>query len=358
MRIYYWLIAFICMIFVSCVKLDYYSPDQIKYIYTKGTYDSLRAELLPISVLAPYQISFVDSLLVIMTKNPSEFVSIFNTRNDSLIANICSEGRGPNEYMTPFSLKQYRIDESGDRLLYVTNLVMVKPLNITQSICKNEAVCENPIPIDTRYTDSFFLPGEIRFMKQHVTYDDPRDNIFYPPKYIFKNNFTVKEYDIYPDIIKSVSFPALPLSLYDGVVRIKPDLTKVVDAMGYFDIMNIIELTSGTCTGIIEQDAYQFEDLSHLSMDKLFETIKYGVLDVSVTDEYIIVLYDGRNVNAAENRTEALKPSLKIYNWEGDFLQGYRLSEPLRGIAYDENRQYVYGFDMEENFYRYKLTIN
>lgn len=43
--------------------------------------------------------------------------------------------------------------------------------------------------------------------------------------------------------------------------------------MGYFDIMNIIELTSGTCTGIIEQDAYQFEDLSHLSMDKLFETI-------------------------------------------------------------------------------------
>lgn len=358
MRTYYWFITFICITFISCAKPDYYSPDQVKYINTKGIYDSLKAELLPVSVLAPYQISFVDSLLVIMTKNPSEFISLFNTRSDSLIANICSEGRGPNEYMTPFSLKQYKTNESGDRLLYVTNLIMVKPLNITRSIRENEAVCENPVSIDTRYMDSFFLPRESRFMKQHVTYDDPRDNIFYPPKYIYKNNSTAKEYNIYPDVIKNISFPALPLSLYDGVVRVKPDLTKVIDAMGYLDIMNIIELPSGICTGVVEQDAYQFEDLVHLSMDKLFETIRYGVLDVSVTDEYIIVLYDGRNVNAAENRTEALKPSLKIYNWEGDFLQGYHLSEPLRGIAYDENRQYVYGFDMEEHFYRYKLTIN
>lgn len=358
MKTYYWLIPFIYLTFTSCTESTYYAPDKIKYINTKTINDSLKPELLPFSVLAPYQISFIDSLLVIITKNPSEFISIVNTKNDSLIANICNEGRGPNEYIKPFSLKQYGKNKTGDQLLYVTNLIMIKPLNITRSILENKAVCENPIPINTRHIDPFLLPQDTKFIKQQVTYNDPRENIFYPPKYIFKNSSETEEYNIYPDIIKNTSFPALPLSLYDGVIRIKPDLTKIVDVMGYLDIINIIDPQLKTCTGIVEQDTYSFEDLSYLSMDKVLKTVKYCVLDVSVTNEYIIVLYDGRNVDNADNQIEKLKPTLKIFNWEGDFLQGYQLSEPLHRIAYDETHKYIYGFDMEENFYRYKLSMN
>lgn len=359
MKTHYWFIPFICMMFISCTKPNYYAPDKIKYVDSQKTYDSLKAELLSFSVLAPYQISFIDSLLIIMTKNPSEFITIVNTRNDSLIANICQEGRGPNEYMVPHSLKQYYTNESGDRLLYVTdNFIMVKALNITRSIRENESICEKPIQINTMLMEPLFLSQEAKFMKQNVSYDDPRDNIFYPPKYIFKSNSSTKEYNIYPDIVKNISFPALPLSLYDAMLQVKPDLTKIVDVMGFIDNMNIIELSSETCIGIMEQNSYSFEDLTYLSMDKLLKTIKYCVLDVSVTDEYILILYDGRSIDAAENHTEELKPSIKIFNWEGDFIQGYQLSEPLRGITYDENRKYIYGFDMEENFYRYKLPTN
>lgn len=158
-----------CIIIVSCTKLTYYSPDEIKYVNTQDIYDSLKTELLPISVFVPYQITFIDSLLVILTKNPSELISIVNTQNNSLVANICLQGRGPNEYLTPFTFKQFYTNESGDKLLYITdNSNIVKALNITQSLYKKKAVCEPSISINTSKIDPFFLPLGAKFMKQQI----------------------------------------------------------------------------------------------------------------------------------------------------------------------------------------------
>ena len=354
MKLYYWISLCLCIIIISCKKTIYYAPDEIKYVNTQNIHDSLEAKILPISVFVPQQIAFIDSFLIILTKNPSEFISIVNTQNDSLIANFCVEGRGPNEYLVPYTLKQFDSNKAGDRLLYITdNYNVVKAFNITQSIYKNEAVCEPAIPINTSTADPFFLAQGATFLKQHVTYNDPRDYIFFPPSYIIKNNSNTKKYHIFPDILKNPTVRALPLFLYDAVTRIKPDLTKIVDAMSYLDNLNIIETSSGKCLGITEQNSCPFEDLVYSNEGELLKRLKYGVLDICVTNEHIIMLYDGRFADAVEKQTEELKPILKIFNWEGDFLCAYQLSEPLRGIAYDENHKTLYGFDMKENFYKY-----
>lgn len=125
--------------------------------------------------------------------------------------------------------------------------------------------------------------------------------------------------------------------------------------MSYLDNLNIIETSSGKCLGITEQNSCPFEDLVYSNEGELLKILKYGVLDICVTNEHIIMLYDGRFADAVEKQTEELKPILKIFNWEGDFLCAYQLSEPLRGIAYDENHKTLYGFDMKENFYKYLL---
>lgn len=354
MKLYHWII--IGVIAISCTKPVYYSPDKIKYVNTQNTYDTLKAEALPVSVLVPQQITFIDSLLVIITRNPTELISIIDTQNDSLIANICLYGRGPNEYLNPFTLKQFHTNKSRDKLLYIAdNSNIVKSLNLTQTIYKKEAVCEPPIPVNTSLYYPFFLSSQTTFLKQQVTYNDPRDYVFFPPKYIIKDIHNTKEYKIYPDIIKNPRVRTLPLFLYGAITRIKPDLTKIVDVMGSFDNMNILEITSGKCLSIQEENTYSFENLAHSNIDELAKILKYCALDVCVTNEYIIILYDGRSADDVNNQTLALKPLIKIFNWEGDFLQAYQISEPLQGIAYDEKNKRLYGFDKGECFYRYLL---
>lgn len=358
MTLYKTIFILISVFFFSCKDENYYSPDKIKYVSTIRKYDNLNGEILPVSILGVYHISTIDSLLIFITKNPNGFVSIVNINDNTLICNICCKGRGPNEYLLPYSFKQYKVNDDGDKLLYLTDdLIKVNKLNITQSIKENVAICEKIIDINITHQIPFFLQQEGLFIKQKVSYDDPRDQIYYSPKYILKRDTKERKYDVYPDIVISTNYPHLPLFIYESIINIKPDLTKVIDVMACMDNMNIINLETGKSVGIKENNTLFLNDFKHLSHEELVQIVKYCAIDVTVTDNYIMILHDGRTVYNVENKKEKFKPTLKIFNWDGDFIQGYQLSEPLRGIAYNENNQCLYGFDMEDNIYRYNLTL-
>ena len=146
----------------------------------------------------------------------------------------------------------------------------------------------------------------------------------------------------------------LPFKLSGRNVRVKPDLTKVVEVNGRLDYINIIDIERRYVTSIIEPSTPRLDEVGKMD---LFAALKDGAIDVSVTDEHILILYDGRTKDDMLNGMHKLA-SLRLYDWNGNFIKAMRLPQiGVDKMAYVESSKTAYFLDIqEEKFYKCDLS--
>lgn len=347
----------IALLTVSCDRHEcYYNVDS--HIITTSNIEaqqSLNLEPISISIIGALQICCADSLLFVTTENPNSQLVIINTNNSEIIAEMCPKGRGPNEYLMFYTLKQFDRNKEGDLLLYTFDNRTLNVLNITESLKNKYAVIDRKYKTVINKCQTIILDSDDFFMKQEVSYEDARDNIFFPPKYVLKQSGKEKDVNIYPDVIVNENYKELPIFIYSGILRIRPDKNKAVDIMATMDYMNIIDIMNEKTLGVWDEGAYFFEQLCTMSKANLLDIVKYCTTDAIVTNNYIIILYDGRTANQVNNKLTACKPSIKIYNWDGRFIDEFHITEAISQIAYDEKKNILYMLDQTENLYKCTL---
>jgi hypothetical protein len=195
-------------------------------------------------------------------------------------------------------------------------------------------------------------PDSIIALRPSVTryYKDSSPTLpFYQKRTIYSNEL-LKRYDIFKGVIENSTKGVDPSSFLYSTDWLKPDGTKIVQAMKRLSQINIIDIQSDTIT------AYRMRHTPDFSLFEGTETdfTCYYYL-VRADNQYIYALYYG-------DKLDALTPTrfdlIHVFDWDGHFVKKLKLGKSVRSIWLDPVNNLLYGYDgtLEGLLYCYDLN--
>ncbi len=231
------IVAFTTCTFHSCRDLvdKYYAPNEIKEFEITQCNDTVRGSTIPYHNLSGLSgIEMVDSFLIFLESDHSERIfSVYDMRNDSMIAWFGTIGRAGNELLTVHVTCNF--DKANtDILMYLTDDGnLSKVVNLSKSIEENKCHTESSIAHKMRRDcavtpcDNYVKIGEDKYIaRQGISYEDPRDGIFYPPKFLILDKGEQSDIILYPNIIESKAYTLVYVA-YSAEVKINPQKNQV-----------------------------------------------------------------------------------------------------------------------------------
>lgn len=295
--------------------------------------------------------------LVITSDRPHSYISLMSLHSDSVIASFGDKGRARNEFIDIPRIP-YMSCES-NRLLYCqdgTNKV-TKVINLTESIRTGTCIVDtvyNHININQEHT-TFLINPSVRISKHDLYYDDPRDNIFYPPYFlIYKGEETLK-IDIFPKLIKT-DLSSLYFIAYADMLRIKPDCKKIIQVFSYMDLFGILDIETGKYQSYMMKESYDFSFFEQIkTIDEAYKKICLFNIDVCATDKYIILLRDERRAQTfEENDKDKTGSEICIFDWNANYIKSLYVPEHITDIAFSDQTNVLYGLTPDGILYKYK----
>ena len=332
---------------LSCnTKKKYYAVDTLNTIEKPYSGDYIRSQSTLNTFIEPQEAISIDSFIVVLSSQNSNFINVISCISDSLIASFGEHGHAINEFVDfPHNIYAKMNHKSGEHLLYIPddNERITRVVNLEKSIRKG--VC----CVDSTFKNNVSGMGEKEYTRidekrsfccYGVSYEDPRDNIFISPKWCESNEGLNWEYHPYPEII-SVSFPSMAFAAYATKNRFSPDMRFFVSMMKFIDRISLCDLKKKIVTGITTNETYGFDQFELLKTeDEAAEKLLLYNIDVSTTNEMFFVLkthLSYRELAEMEETGLYKYPTyLHVYNWQGTLIKKFRLECGIRAICYNE----------------------
>lgn len=348
-----------CVSFCACSYhgLEYFNPDNVAELEfaTKSDtlhYDSAMEMYSKVDVL-----NCIDDYLIITNANKDTLFTVIDMRNDSVVAKFGSIGHARNEFLTNPVFNYCLRDKNSSPLVYVLDRKSTKVIDLEKSIAANKCVLSKVIKEDKDFFfyQPYYVSDTLCFVYKSVTYDDPRDNIYFPPEFYItgKENF---KWNIYPEIIKPEYPNAVDIAYYN-IVKPKPDGSKVLSVSLFMDIVMLFDLHTKVATGYVNPDSYTFSYINDNSDEaSVKETIKLYHGATCVTDNHFVIeegekLYIDHYKEKGENGYTAIN----MYTWNGKLEKSYVIDKKVREIAYYEKTKTLYAIGSENRLLKYKL---
>ena len=329
-------------------------PDRCVEYVVDNRAEIIDAEKLGLKDVFAYGLGVYDSFLVVFNRNPQNLFVVYNLESDSIVARFGKIGHSNNEFLNSGQKCYFRKSKS-DVLMYVSdNGMMTKCVNISKSMRDEKCTVEKKIKYDVIPCLFVGYDENNSLTRVSITYDDPRDKIYYPPKYIVKCEGDDNEMNIYPTILDNNNRTVLEIA-YCSTLDISPDFAYIVDANTYVNQFNIIDWRKNVVVGVREKNAYSIGDLKRQeSPDYLAKMLHVYNKDVTLSDAFIFLLQDLRSWEDNEAGKD-YTPRICVLNYEGEFLTSFFVKEDLLKIAFDSLRNCIYGVDQNGCVYRYDI---
>lgn len=299
-------------------------------------------------------IAVYDSILICWDdKYPDFLYYLFNIDSGKEIGAFCRKGNGPDEFSFGSPVHQFHRKDGDLRTLLQVNQQRLVYWNLTKSLTKGEAVCDTIVPC---MLGLFFfqMPDNIIFNVESAQYINMQEAV---PPYCelitLSPNRETQKIPVYKlDLVKggNENYPAG--SLLSFWSAIKPDGSKLVQAMNYLPQLNIIDAHSGEVVAYRKKDGPGYSILQ--SGAKMFD--RY-YLCVQADDKYIYAPYWGKEQWEGHGSLPEFN-EIHVFDWEGNLC--YRLTtdrsffvvslDPVRNRLYtrDWNTDDIYYLDLNE----------
>lgn len=352
------------VLMTSCSSTEdlLYNPDTLTHVEFKVPQNMIKGDEIKTEIYTIHEMECIDSILVILSEKPNAFISVIDCKNDSIIAQFGNLGHAKDEFIDSPKSMYWEKEANGNITLYCQDLIksVTKVINLTESIKRNKCILIKEIKHDYQGIDFQYFhldkDGNSHICRKFVTFDDPRDNIYYPPSFLIKDKTNrIQTIELYPKIISNDLVGVL-YSAYFDILHLSPDKTKFVQAFNCLDLFNIIDVRTHSVNGYIGFNSYDFELFQELeTIEEANEKMHLFYQDVCVTNSSIITLKDGRNIR---EQKEGKKHQFQIYifDWYGNILSSYFIDRELVQIAYNEDLNGLYGIDPDGNLFRYNLN--
>ena len=150
----------------------------------------------------------------------------------------------------------------------------------------------------------------------------------------------------YPDMLtrtKAVLYAS-------NILRIRPDESAFVCADMYSGLIDFCRIIGSSVERIrmvrLRHPIVDIEEKPGINV-AYYRSNPLGFADVAVSQERVYALYSGRSVEEYGNDA-SMGDILLVYDWEGNLLQSYQLDIPLLNIAYDSEKNAVYGLSVSD----------
>ena len=370
---------------------DYYHVDELKeFRVARHSKDTIKGELFLSPEIGAREIGLHDSVLIVMA-DPSTPL-LFHLYNVNTREEVCSfgdteidegglqhfsiarkifsigkAGYGETSYCSLYGIdgmEQYFPDmfyvvESNGRLwLNVHDRITTRFFDLNKTIEQRKGVFTTHRSHDFgKYHFCLNLKGDSSVVMKELSTVGSRFKRYTPPKIFCYAGGKRKDVCIYPNILKDKNIGAFDFMYSALKPRIKPDKTKVVEALCLMDIINVIDVKTGKVLGLKEAGTYNFEDVEKFPRDSTFsERIMSFNQVMQVTDNYIYLLQDRCSEKELNRGNKKRLQTLLILDWKGNLKSQVCLDRNITSMACDEKNSLLYGIASKGQIYRFDLS--
>ena len=302
--------------------------------------------------------SVYDSLIVFWNpKFSHHFFCIYNVDTEKEVGFFCNQGRGHHEFSSVAPVFQFFKTNNGlETTIQDDNSRKIYFWNISESISRKTTVYDTIISYNdlelgkNSVLSDLFYQSENTFLarKKSVYFIEGETPFPYYIKWRLSDSIT-HDYHVYKKIEMDDN---ADFSLQDRVYShdaIKPDGSKIVQALRLVPQINIIDTKTGKIT---------FHRLSDVSRVSLFDSkrddgrVYYN--SVQADDKYIYASYWGKQQwDAGFGTKSPFINTIHVFNWEGQMLYELKTDRTFFRIALDpvRNRLYTANLDTDEMYY-------
>ena len=353
------LLLAITLIQSSCSDKSHYAFPIKEIDFVNKTSGVLEGKPLNLDILGPREILICDTLLLVTTENPAGQLKVYSLNSFEELANLCTKGRAQNEFIEPYLIsRNYGLKDGHITLWLTDNITTMKKVDITESIKKRSTVIlQKDICMSGSKGNFVLIDNDVkkRFVYNKSKEDKVKNGIFNAPTFSIEiDGEPSRELIVYPKAMDT-EISGFHFYNYNGKMYKHPDKNLVFQGLQSMDYILFFDLDNNKNWAIHQKGSLSFDDVI-LEDNKDIDYYHFSHLDFN--SDYIMFLYvAGDYSKNVENYGVDSKPELLIFDWEGNYLGGAKLSLPVARIAYDERRQLLIGLDCnDDKFYSFDLS--
>ena len=279
----------------------------------------------------------IDSLLLLATPNSDFAYQLFNLNSNASFMPVALDKNDSYCYSQIRNVNGF---------LYLDILALnsrdLLTIDLEETINNKQVLLTERVSLPAYAVSSFLINDTIL---ANICLDKSSFSL----RYIRKNDgVTLKEVPLFGT--HTHLYSSIPL--FDSIQRISPDGNYLVFCMQHFDKLHIFNIRGNTHYTVTTAPS----NLSDSKAIKKFRKTEEPYhppcyLDVSVTDRAIYALH------LSESPSKGIVPTIQVFDWSGNYLCEYLVSEPLVSIIIDEKNDSIYGLSTPTNkLIRYNLT--
>lgn len=339
-----------CGVF-SCKKEAHYAypvkefdPNKISEVVVNGTKTD-------IVVSISWQTVMVDSLLIVEVREPTGFLSVYNTKDLSRIMELCTIGNARYEFNRTFYLISQTYRKGGDAFITtVDKFRFVKEINLTESMKTGHTVvsdiCEYP---SFNFDDDFlFVDNDITNLFLYKNQNNyPEDNFHGEYSVTNFKSMEKKVINVFPKPMRTGTESIRYYS--SGEIYKHPERNLFVQACGYMDYLLFFDIDADNGFAVHKKGSPTFDDVAPDG-----RSLRFARGCLATKDYFFASHCEYKN---DENGDEVRESKLYIFDWEGNLRKNIKLYPDVIDLTYDERTQILYGFDMPMPEDGYEQTL-
>lgn len=303
--------------------------------------------------------SVYDSLMVFMNPKLKDcFFNVFNVKTGKDLGTFLHRGIGPNEVSAIHPIYQF-FKENNDlkTLLFAINESELIVWNISQSITQRKTVIDTIIPYSWKEENKGAYYQKIYRLNKDtllayidaIPLNEKEATLpFYQKRTIYSNKL-LTDFPIYKEIIKNGNSSIIPEAFLSSCDALKPDGSRVAQAMRHLPQLNIINTQTGQVIG------YRSKEGDHFSVFESEVKIKNYYIEAQADNNYIYATYYGKE--AWGQNDDISINTIHVFDWNGNLIQKIRTDKSIDRIALDTVENRLYSIDLA-NDQVYYLDLN
>lgn len=341
----------ICYIFLLLVMVSCSSVSQDTKIFNGEIWEiednvvAKEVEFQELTLKGPNfgYLAVYDSLAVFMNpKLSSHWYQVFNLHTLDELGRFTQKGKGHDEFTAVGPVCNFRIEKNDLKtLIFDPNRESVSVWNIRESLEDKSTSIECQIKMPwikensgACYSNCFLTDSNTIYAKvSSISINEHEATLPYYQERDRQSGGKTSEIQVFNKCIVNRRIKMLPEVFLYSHDAMKPDGSRIAQAMLYVPQLNIIDTESKTVVG------YHLDGEMNLSDLETIEDLRSYFTRICADDEYIYTIYHGDVWNVDENHCTN---KVYVFDWDGNLISKITTKHCIDEIAVDNINKVLY----------------
>lgn len=304
------------------------------------------------SVLGAKGLVVYDTLIMVTTNNPEGQLQVYRCGDLKYLGSFCKQGRARNELLKASTVTEqaYYKDNHLIQIVYDVPTTMCE-VDVTASIQSGHTVVISSREcLSTRGNEIMLLGDDYNNRLEFELNKYGVEEITgVPSRYTLYKNGKKKNLRFFKKIMKVEDEEQRELP-YQGSLYKHPLKNLIVQSFANMDYLLYMNFEADSCFAVHQKGSLTFTDRY---VDEMPMPLHFS--DGATSNNYIMFLYRQGYYTQKTTAGEWF-PEVLIFDWNGNYISGFKTDRFIHYIEYDEINHALYGINNDDEIYVYDLS--